>query len=210
VKSDRNWKGGTRRLASLAPHSRKACGFACHRESNEVLGVLSPGSAFVCRGRKRSSYRVPSPESRVPSPSHQSPIPSHQPLNTTYSFPPHSWGFGNPKKGLNWPIWNGMPSSGDQIPEMIEMLQYRRSIPSAFYIIGFLLAASLSTSCRSVGAKKLVSSHTAYNDAVQLTVTREVLANIVRSRYADPMQFIAVSAINAQFSVNVGGSAGEP
>ena len=91
---------------------------------------------------------------------------------------------------------------------MIEMLQYRRSIPSAFYIIGFLLAASLSTSCRSVGAKKLVSSHTSYNDAVQLTVTREVLANIVRSRYADPMQFIAVGAINAQFSVNVGGSAG--
>jgi hypothetical protein len=41
-----------------------------------------------------------------------------------------------------------------------------------------------------------------------LTITREVLSNIVRSRYADPIQFIGVNAINAQFSVNVGGSAG--
>jgi hypothetical protein len=71
-----------------------------------------------------------------------------------------------------------------------------------------LLAGFMSASCASFGAKNLVSSHTSYNDAVQLTVTREVLANIVRSRYSDPMQFMTVSAINAQFSVNVGGSAG--
>ena len=72
---------------------------------------------------------------------------------------------------------------------------------------GFVLVAALmSASCATIGAKKLVSSHTAYNDAVQLTVSREVLANIVRARYADPMQFIAVSSINAQFSVNVSGS----
>jgi hypothetical protein len=39
-------------------------------------------------------------------------------------------------------------------------------------------------------------------------VTREVLVNIVRSRYSDPMQFFAVSAINAQWSVSAGASAG--
>jgi hypothetical protein len=71
-----------------------------------------------------------------------------------------------------------------------------------------LLLALMSTSCTTIGAKKLVSSHTAYNDAVQLTVTREVLSNIVRSRYSDPMQFMRVSSINAQFSVSAGGSAG--
>ena len=71
-----------------------------------------------------------------------------------------------------------------------------------------LLVALMTTSCASFGSKKLIASHTAYNDAVQLTVAREVLANIVRSRYSDPMQFIAVSAINAQFSVSVAGSAG--
>jgi hypothetical protein len=65
----------------------------------------------------------------------------------------------------------------------------------------------LCSSCATIGPQKVVSSHTAYNDAVQLTVVREVLANIVRSRYSDPMQFIAVSAINAQFSVNAGGGA---
>ena len=70
------------------------------------------------------------------------------------------------------------------------------------------LLTFMNTSCASFGGKKLVSSHMAYNDAVQLTVTREVLANIVRSRYTDPMQFLAVQAINAQFSVNVGGGAG--
>jgi hypothetical protein len=70
-----------------------------------------------------------------------------------------------------------------------------------------LVTALVSGACASVGPGKLVSSHTAYNDAVQLAVTREVLANIVRSRYADPMQFMAVSAINAQFSVSVGASA---
>ena len=58
--------------------------------------------------------------------------------------------------------------------------------------------------CTTAGPRKLVSSHESYNDAVQLTVSREVLKNIVRKRYADPMQFIAVSTINAQFSVSSG------
>ena len=66
----------------------------------------------------------------------------------------------------------------------------------------------LTVSCSNFGPQRVVSSHTAYNDAVQLTVTREVLANIVRSRYADPIQFIAVSTINAQFSINAGSGAG--
>jgi len=53
-----------------------------------------------------------------------------------------------------------------------------------------------------------VSSHEGYNDAVQLTITREVLKNIVRSRYSDPMQFITVASINAQFSVSAGANVG--
>jgi hypothetical protein len=71
-----------------------------------------------------------------------------------------------------------------------------------------LVAAVSTAACSSVGPGQLVSSHEGYNDVVQLTVTREVLKNIVRIRYADPIQFIAVSTINAQFSVNVGGSTG--
>jgi len=74
-------------------------------------------------------------------------------------------------------------------------------------LIAVVLAPVLLASCGRVGARKLVSTHTAYNDAVQLTMTREVLTNIVRARYSDPMQFVKVASINAQFSVSVGGSA---
>ena len=87
------------------------------------------------------------------------------------------------------------------------MTKTRPILPHSLSVIA-LTVAVLSTSCTSIGDKKLVSSHKTYNDAVQLTVVREVLANIVRSRYADPMQFLAVSAINAQFSVSVGVSGG--
>ena len=76
------------------------------------------------------------------------------------------------------------------------------------FLVPVLLSSFLNASCSSFGAEKVVSSHTSYNESVQLTVTREVLTNIVRSRYLDPMQFLTVSAINAQFSVNVGGTAG--
>ena len=60
----------------------------------------------------------------------------------------------------------------------------------------------------SVGPGKLVSTHQGYNDAVQLAQTREMLANIVRLRFGDPVQFIGVTQINAQFSVSAGASAG--
>jgi hypothetical protein len=82
-------------------------------------------------------------------------------------------------------------------------------------LVGRLIAGTTATaalfgglSCSSIGPGKLVSSHEGYNDAVQQTVTREVLKNIVRMRYADPMQFITVSSINAQFSVSAGGGLG--
>ncbi len=62
--------------------------------------------------------------------------------------------------------------------------------------------------CASVGPDKLVSTHIAYNEAVQLSITREVLINIVRGRYSDPMSFLHVQSINAQFSLNVQSDAG--
>jgi hypothetical protein len=83
------------------------------------------------------------------------------------------------------------------------MLPGRRTL-----CVAVLLAGVMGSGCASFGANKVVSSHMSYNDAVQLTITREVLSNIVRSRYADPIQFLAVSAINAQFSVSAGASAG--
>jgi hypothetical protein len=75
------------------------------------------------------------------------------------------------------------------------------------FLISVLVVSALNLSCTSFGPNKVVSSHTAYNESVQLTVTREVLTNIVRSRYLDPMQFLSVSAINTQFTVSVDSSA---
>ena len=74
------------------------------------------------------------------------------------------------------------------------------------YLAWAVLAVGLAagTGCASIGPQKLVPTHEGYNDAVQLTVTREVLKNIVRERYLDPPQFIAVASINAQFSVSAG------
>ncbi len=71
----------------------------------------------------------------------------------------------------------------------------------AFMIGLFVL---LINGCASIGPTKLVSSHEGYNDAVQLVNTREVLMNIVRERYMDPVQFMTVSTINAGFSVTAG------
>ena len=72
----------------------------------------------------------------------------------------------------------------------------------------FLAAAGLLGACASVGPDKVVSTHVAYNEAVQLTVTREVLVNVVRARDSDPMSFLKVEAVNAQFSVTAGATAG--
>ncbi|KNH11900.1 hypothetical protein ACS79_15065 [Vibrio lentus] len=73
-----------------------------------------------------------------------------------------------------------------------------------FKKITIVALSSLMMACTNIGPNKLVASHEGYNDAVQLTQTREVLKNIVRIRYADPIQFINITSINAQFSVNTG------
>jgi hypothetical protein len=62
--------------------------------------------------------------------------------------------------------------------------------------------------CRSIGPRRLVSTHQGYNEAVQLAESRELLLNIVRLRFGDPVQFLAVSQINAQFSVGATASGG--
>jgi len=70
------------------------------------------------------------------------------------------------------------------------------------------LTLMLVAGCKSIGPGRLVSSHEGYNDAVQLVTSREVLLNVVRLRYLDPIQFVSVSAINASFSVSAGASVG--
>jgi len=81
-----------------------------------------------------------------------------------------------------------------------------RAEPVAKVLAG--LAMMLSAGCQSIGPHRLVSSHEGYNEAVQLVTSREVLLNVVRIRYLDPIQFVSVSAINASFSVTAGANVG--
>jgi hypothetical protein len=74
-------------------------------------------------------------------------------------------------------------------------------------IVAMVTLVVVVAGCTSIGPGKLVSTHQGYNDAVQLAESRELLLNIVRLRFGDPIQFLAVSQINAQFSVSVGASA---
>lgn len=69
-----------------------------------------------------------------------------------------------------------------------------------------LVAYGAVVGCSSVGPDKLVSTHQGYNDAVQLAESREILLNVVRLRFGDPIQFVKVSQINASFSVSAGAS----
>ncbi len=74
------------------------------------------------------------------------------------------------------------------------------------FVAWIVFSLTLIMGCTSIGPGKLVPTHEGYNDAVQLAMTREVLKNIVRERYHDPVQFLRVASINAQFSVSVGTS----
>lgn len=83
---------------------------------------------------------------------------------------------------------------------------FSKPITHCVFKLILLSVLVLNTSCSNLVSQQMLSSHKSYNDVVQLTVTREVLANIVRSRYFDPMQFMSVDAINAQFSLSFGGT----
>ena len=97
--------------------------------------------------------------------------------------------------------------SGDSLVADLQRVT-GRSTPR-FLSLGVCLGlTAIFLGCASVGPDKLVSTHQGYNDAVQLAETREMLENIVRLRFGDPLQFLGVTQINAQFSVSVGATAG--
>ena len=68
------------------------------------------------------------------------------------------------------------------------------------FLIALLLATSLAAGC-SIGPQVIRGSRTRYNAAVQMTASEEMLLNLVRARYGDPPEFLAVSGITTQFEV---------
>lgn len=63
-----------------------------------------------------------------------------------------------------------------------------------------VIAVSLSA-CAQVGPKALSTGRPAYNVAVQQTEAQQLLLNIVRQRYGDPLLFLDVTSISAGFTV---------
>ena len=59
-----------------------------------------------------------------------------------------------------------------------------------------------------LGPKALSYSLTEYNRAVQLTANEQMLLNIVRMRYRDTPEFVAVSSISTQFTFDAGATVG--
>lgn len=76
-------------------------------------------------------------------------------------------------------------------------------------LVALLACAALfsATGC-TVGPRLLHGSRNKYNAAVQTTASEEMLLNLVRVRYGDPPEFLAVSGITSQFEVNGGISIG--
>jgi len=73
---------------------------------------------------------------------------------------------------------------------------------SAFHGMILVLCIAAITACGcSVGPFVIRGTRTKYNKAVQVTAREEMLLNIVRARYNDPPEFLAVSGITTQFEV---------
>lgn len=63
-----------------------------------------------------------------------------------------------------------------------------------------ILGSVLLNAC-SIGPERLASSRMAYNEAVQITEQRELLLNIVRLRYHETPEFLAINSISSQFEL---------
>ena len=70
------------------------------------------------------------------------------------------------------------------------------------YILASCLLLVLISGC-SVGPQMLQGVYLSYNDRVRATADEELLLNIVRLRYLDTIEFLAINSISAQASFNL-------
>lgn len=82
-------------------------------------------------------------------------------------------------------------------------------LPSA-WLLRVWLASSifwLGGCAVSPGSERLPADHFAFNDAIAMAESREMLLNVVRIRYADPVKFLEVGTVGSSFSIGAGGEA---
>jgi hypothetical protein len=66
--------------------------------------------------------------------------------------------------------------------------------------IALLAVTALVTGCTSIGPRGLELSRTEFNAAIQKTDSEQLLLNIVRQRYNDPVMFLEVASISSSMS----------
>ena len=71
-----------------------------------------------------------------------------------------------------------------------------------YYILTLCLLLLFISGC-SVGPQMLQGVYLSYNDRVRATADEELLLNIVRLRYLDTIEFLAINSISAQASFNI-------
>lgn len=76
------------------------------------------------------------------------------------------------------------------------------------FCICLLCAIVVAASGCTVGPSLIRGSRTKYNSAVQRTASEEMLLNLVRARYGEPPEFLAVSGITSQVEIDGGISFG--
>jgi hypothetical protein len=85
-------------------------------------------------------------------------------------------------------------------------MQYGRRIQLAAAV---LLAALLALpGCASIGPGRMVQDRTDYNASLTESWKRQILLNIVKVRYVEPVFFMEVGDIVAGYSIETGGNAG--
>ena len=72
-------------------------------------------------------------------------------------------------------------------------------------VVSAILMTSFLGGCAQLGPQALVSGRPQYNIAVQQTEAQQLLLNIVRQRYNDPVLFLDVTSISSGFSRGVNG-----
>jgi hypothetical protein len=83
---------------------------------------------------------------------------------------------------------------------------FRFSLRVGRVVVSAILVVTLLGACAQLGPQALVTGRPQYNIAVQQTESQQLLLNIVRQRYNDPVLFLDVTSISSGFSrgVNAG------
>jgi len=78
----------------------------------------------------------------------------------------------------------------------------------ARFFLFVCLGLAQVTGCTLRGPDTMRVSRLEYNEAVQISEQRELLLNLVRLRYTDPPEFLAISSISTQMNFEAGASVG--